>query len=168
LIVGQRVSDCASDGGQLEPDWQSIPPALGQPTTALADCGYADKADFERLGRQRPALELYVSVHREDAHAERRYDYRPLDRIKPPKKIVDPVLVAMADKLKTPEGKKLYRQRACTVEPVFGIIKAALGFRQFLLRGMRQVSGEWSLVCLAYNLRRLHRLGAGLKLALAG
>jgi hypothetical protein len=109
-----------------------------------------------------------VSVHREDAHAQRRYDYRPLDRIKPPKKITDPVLVAMADKLKTPEGKNIYRQRACTVEPVFGILKAALGFRQFLLRGMRKVSGEWSLVCLAYNLKRLHRLGAGLKLAVAG
>lgn len=168
LIVGRRVSQCASDGGQLEADLQSIPPALGQPAAAVADCGYADKEDFERLGQQRPALELYVSVHREDAHAERRYDYRPLDQIKPPKKITDPVRLAMADKLKTPEGKNLYRQRACTVEPVFGIIKAALGFRQFLLRGIRKVSGEWSLVCLAYNLRRLHRLGAGPKLALAG
>lgn len=189
LIVGQRVSQCAGDGGQLEADLQSIPPALGQPrgiitrlcgnsllypiprgppAAALADCGYADKEDFQRLGQQRPALELYVSVHREDAHAERRYDYRPLDQIKPPKKITDPVLLAMADKLKTPEGRKIYRQRACTVEPVFGIIKAALGFRQFLLRGMRKVSGEWNLVCLAYNLKRLHRLGAGLKLAVAG
>jgi transposase len=168
LIVGQRVSQCASDGGQLEADLQSIPPALGQPAAALADCGYADKEDFQHLGQQRPALELYVSVHREDAHAERRYDYRPLDRIKPPKQITDPVLLAMADKLKTPEGRKIYRQRACTVEPVFGILKAALGFRQFLLRGMRKVSGEWNLVCLAYNLKRLHRLGAGPKLALAG
>jgi hypothetical protein len=51
------------------------------------------------------------------------------------------------------------------VEPVFGIIKAVLGFRQFLLRGMRKVSGEWNLVCRAYNLKRLPRLGAGLQLA---
>ena len=165
LIVGQRVSDCASDAGQLEPDLASIPAPLGQPTTALADCGYADKEVFQRLEQERPALDLYVSVHREDAHAERRYDYRPLDQIKKPKTIVDPVLLAMAAKLKTPEGKGIYRQRACTVEPVFGIIKAVLGFRQFLLRGMKKVSGEWNLVCLAYNLKRLHRLGAGLKLA---
>jgi len=165
LIVGQRVSDCASDAGQLEPDLQSIPPTLGQPTTALADCGYVDKEVFQRLTGERPALDLYVSVHREDAHAERRYDYRPLDKIKPPKPIIDPVLLAMAAKLKTPEGKAIYRQRTCTVEPVFGILKAVLGFRQFLLRGMRKVSGEWNLVCLAYNLKRLHRLGAGLKLA---
>ena len=164
MIVGQRVSDCASDAGQLEADLQSIPPTLGQPTTVLADCGYADKEVFQHLQAAHPGLDLYVSVHREDAHAARRYDYRPVDKLKAPKPIVDPVLLAMAAKLKTPEGKATYRQRACTVEPVFGIIKAVLGFRQFLLRGMEKVSGEWNLVCLAYNLKRLHRLGAALKL----
>jgi hypothetical protein len=70
----------------------------------------------------------------------------------------DPALIAMAQKLGTPEGRKMYRRRACTVEPVFGIIKAAMGFRQFLLRGLHKVTGEWNLVCLAYNFRRLHRL----------
>lgn len=168
LIVGQRLTDCASDAGQLEPDLQSIPAALGEPSAALADCGFVDKAVFARLGRERPALDLYVSVHREDAHAERRYEFRPPEKISPPKKVTDPVLLAMAQKLRTPAGKKMYRQRASTVEPVFGIIKAALGFRQFLLRGMRKVTGEWSLVSLAYNLKRLHRLGAGLKRAMAG
>ena len=101
LIVGQRVTDCASDAGQLDPGLASIPKTSGTPTAALADCGYADKAVFQRLAEQRPGLDLYVSVPREDAHAERRYDFRPADPIKPPKKIVDPVLVAMADKLKT-------------------------------------------------------------------
>jgi transposase len=168
LIVGQRLSDCSCDTGELEPDLQSIPAALGQPTAALADGGFVDKAVFARLNQQRPALELYVSVHSQDAHAGRRYEFRPPDKIKPPKKITDPVLLAMAAKLRTPEGKKMYRQRASTVEPVFGTIKAALGFRQFLLRGIKKVTGEWSLVCLAYNLKRLHRLGAGLKLAVAG
>ena len=109
-------------------------------------------------GGERPELELYVSVHREDAHAERRYDFRPPDKLKPPKKLVDPVLVAMADKLKTAEGKAIYRKRASTVEPVFGILKSVLGFRQFLRRGIKKVSGEWNLVCLAWNLKRLHVL----------
>lgn len=158
LIVGQRLSPCASDAGEMQPDLESIPETLGQPTAALADCGYVNKDAFERLADQRPDLELYVSVHREDAHAERRYDYRPLDKIKPPKKITDPALVAMADKLKTEEGRAIYRKRACTVEPVFGVIKAAMGFRQFLLRGLKKVSGEWALVCLAYNLKRMHTL----------
>jgi hypothetical protein len=158
LIVGQRVSTCAADVGETEADLASIPPSLGAPTAALADCGYADKATIERLSRDRPGLDLYLSVHREDAHAERRYDWRPLDKIKTPKTPTDPVLIAMAEKLRTPEGKARYRRRACTVEPVFGIIKSALGFRQFLLRGLKKVSGEWNLICVAYNLKRLHTL----------
>jgi len=156
--VDRRVSDCASDAGELEPDLQSILPTLSQPTTAMADCGYPDKGVFQRLQHERPELDLYVSVHRADAHAERRYDWRPLDKLKPPKTVIDPVLVAMADKLKPPEGKARYRQRARTVEPVFGIIKSALGFRQFLLRGLKKVSGEWNLVCMAWKLKRLHLL----------
>jgi len=158
LIVGQRVSTCAADVGETEADLASIPASLGTPTVALADCGYADREVIARLGRERPEMEFYVSVHREDAHAERRYDWRPLDKIKAPKTIIDPVLVAMAEKLQTPEGKATYRRRACTVEAVFGIIKAALGFRQFMLRGLEKVSGEWNLVCLAYNFKRLHTL----------
>lgn len=158
LIVGQRVSTCASDSGEMEADLESIPASLGSPSAALADCGYVDKEVFARLKAERPGMELYVSVHREDAHAERRYDWRPPDKIKAPKTITDPELVAMAEKLKTPEGKATYRRRACTVEPVFGIIKAALGFRQFLLRGLSKVRGEWELVCVAYNLKRLHTL----------
>ena len=73
----------------------------------------------------------------------------------------------MRHRLKTGSGKALYKLRQQTVEPVLGIIKSALGFRQFLLRGAAKVSLEWELVCLAYNFRRLHTLGAGLKLAAA-
>jgi len=134
----------------------------------LADCGYAAKADFQRLGRERPGLELYVSVHREEAHAQRRYDYRPLDKIQSPRRLSDPVLVAMAEKLTRPEGRALDRRRGCTVEPVFGVMKAVLGFGQLLLRGLKKVGGEWALECLAYNVKRLHRLGAGLGLAGGG
>lgn len=71
----------------------------------------------------------------------------------------------MRQRLKTRAGKALYKLRQQTVEPVFGILKAAVGFRQFLLRGAEKVSLEWTLVCLAYNLRRLHTLGAAVKLA---
>ena len=75
------------------------------------------------------------------------------------------VIEVMRHRLKTSGGKQLYKLRQQTVEPVFGIIKSVLGFRQFRLRGREKVSLEWTLVCLAYNLKRLHRLGAGLKLA---
>ena len=137
---------------------ESIPETFGRPTAALADCGYVHKEAFHRLADQRPDLARYVSVRREEAHAQRRYDCRPLNNIKPPGKIAAPAPAAMADKLKSAEGKAVHRQRACTVEPVFGIIKAAMGFRQFPLRGLKKVSGEWNLVCLADNLKRMHIL----------
>jgi transposase len=164
LIVGQRVCNVSSDAGELVPDVASIPASLGQPTKVLADCGFVNRDAFQRLTAERPGLELYVSVCREELQAGRRYDYRPAEQTKSPKKLVDPTLLAMAAKLKTPEGKAIYCQRSCTVEPVFGIIKAVLGFRQFLLRGLKKVSGEWNLICLAYNFKRLHRLGAALKM----
>jgi len=69
----------------------------------------------------------------------------------------------MCDKLRTKEGKALYAKRNHTVEPVFGIIKEAMGFRGFSLRGKEKVSGEWTLVCLAYNLKRLHGMANGPK-----
>jgi hypothetical protein len=64
----------------------------------------------------------------------------------------------MQERVGSDRGRALYRLRQQTVEPVFGIIKAAMGFRQFLLRGQEKVAGEWQLVCLAYNCKRLHRL----------
>ena len=67
----------------------------------------------------------------------------------------------MAHKLKTKEGKEIYRKRKQTVEPVFGIIKAAMGFRQFLLRGLEKVNLEWELVTLAYDFKRLYALKTG-------
>jgi hypothetical protein len=60
--------------------------------------------------------------------------------------------------LRTPEGRGVYAKRKCTVEPTFGIIKSVLGFRQFLLRGLEAVRHEWTLVCIGWNLKRLHRL----------
>ena len=158
LIVGQHVSTCVSDARNLEPGLASIPAVLGKPTAALADCGYANSKVFNRLAVDQPALALYVSVHREDAHAERRYDYRPPKKRKPARTITDPARLAMAAKLKTEAGRKIYRRRSATVEPVFGIIKHVLGFRHFLLRGLAKVSGEWNLVCLAYNFKRVHAL----------
>jgi hypothetical protein len=66
----------------------------------------------------------------------------------------------MKHRMKTTDGRALYAKRKCTVEPVFGIIKAVMGFRQFLLRGVESVRGEWDLVCMAWNLKRLHALAA--------
>jgi hypothetical protein len=64
----------------------------------------------------------------------------------------------MRDKLKTEAGKAIYKLRSQTVETVFGIIKEVIGFRSFQLRGLEKMQGEWELVCLAYNCKRLHKI----------
>ena len=64
----------------------------------------------------------------------------------------------MRHRLKTKDGRALYAQRQCTVEPVIGIVKSVLGFRPFSLRGLQKVKGEWDLVALAWNLKRMHVL----------
>jgi transposase len=162
LVVGQHVSQSAGDYAELENGVASIPGELGKPASVLADAGYVNADAFDRL--QEAGVEIYCSVHREDAHNERHYDFRPETAsgrvVKDP---TDERLVAMRDKLRTEKGKALYGRRNHTVEPVFGIIKAAMGFRGFSLRGKEKVSSEWTLVCLAYNLKRLHGMMGGAK-----
>ena len=93
------------------------------------------------------------------AHERRRYDLRDQkQRGEKPRQHQAPVLVAMEQKLRTPEGHRRYLRRQASIEPVFGIIKRVLGFRQFSLRGLQKVALEWNLVCVAYNLKRLHKL----------
>ena len=65
-------------------------------------------------------------------------------------------ITRMRHRLQTESGRSLYARRKTTIEPVFGIIKAVMGFRQFLLRGIDAVSAEWDLVCIAYNIKKLH------------
>ena len=104
-------------------------------------------------------VEVYCAVAAEAALARRRYDFRPVEgRRESPREPKDERLLAMKEKLASEAGRAIYARRATSVEPAFGIIKRALGFRQFLLRGERQVSGEWTLVALAYNCKRLCRL----------
>ena len=88
----------------------------------------------------------------------RRYDFRPPKAGKPPKEPTAEWLIAMKAKLESEEGREKYRLRKQTVEPVFGIIKNVLNFRRFSLRGLAKVEGEWELLALAYNCKRLHRL----------
>jgi hypothetical protein len=99
-------------------------------------------------------VEPFVAPRRQE---RREYDFRPLKE-KAEEPINDPYFQTMREKLDSEEGRRLYALRKQTVEPVFGTIKQALGFRQFLLRGLQKVSGEWELVCLAYNVKRLFTL----------
>lgn len=157
LIVAVDVLQTPADSNQLAAAVHSVPAEVGEVQRALADGGYVNADEFDELKKEN--VEVYVAVTGEDPN-KRKYDYRP-PRERPRKKVTDPRLVAMRAKVASPEGKRIYGRRAATVEPVFGIIKGALGFRQFLLRGIEKVKLEWGLVCLAYDFKRLWRLSAG-------
>ncbi len=154
LILGARVSQCASDRNELGVDIAAIPAALGRPETALADNGYANGEEVESLAES--GIEVLVATG--TAGRRRPHDFRPTKAEAPPKEPKAEWLKAMAAKLESAEGRALYKLRQQTVEPVFGIIKAVLGFTEFSLRGRDKVAREWDLVALAYNCKRLHKL----------
>ena len=154
LIVGARVSQCASDRNDLVADIEAIPAALGRPETVLADNGYANGAEVAAL--EASGIEALVSTSAEGRR--RTHDFRPVKALPAAKEPKADWLKAMAEKLAREEGRALYKRRRQTVEPVFGVIKAVLGFAGFSLRGLEKVEGEWTLVALAYNCKRLHKL----------
>jgi transposase len=166
LIVGARVSDQPNDKEQLAPNVAAIPTsAVGAVGAVLADNGFYSERAVSAI-EQPGGPTVYVAVeksshHRTVADLEQRAD-------PPPPEAGASVSTVMAQRLQTRAGRALYKLRQQTVEPVFGIVKELMGFRRFLLRGLEKVQMEWTLVCLAYNLKRLHRLGAGLKLTPAG
>jgi transposase len=157
LILAARVSQSSADNNQLQPMVQAVGDNTAQrPQAVLADYGYLNGAIIEQIQSQ--GIEAYVALSAQ-AYERRRHDLRDeKKRRENPRKNRAPVLVAMEQKLGTAEGRKRYLRRQASVEPVFGIIKRVLGFRQFSLRGLQKVSLEWDLLCLAYNLKRLHKL----------
>ncbi|WP_427501198.1 IS1182 family transposase [Methylomonas sp. MED-D] len=158
LIVATTVTQQTNDKQQVEPmlaELKKLPDALGQAEALLADTGYFSAANVQACERNR--IEPLIAMGRDSHH-------RPLaERLAPdaPEPTGDDPLEKMAWYLKTREGKARYAKRKCTVEPVFGIIKQVLGFRQFSLRGLDAVTGEWKLVAMAFNLKRMHILARG-------
>ena len=154
LIVSARISQCASDRNELVADIEAIPAALGRPETVLADNGYANGAEVAAL--EASGIEALVSPSAEGRR--RTHDFRPMKALPAAKEPKAEWLKAMAEKLASEGGRALYKLRRQTVEPAFGVIKAVLGFTGFSLRGLEKIEGEWTLVALAYNCKRLHRL----------
>ena len=130
-----------------------MPPQLGKPKAANLDTGYFSQDNIK--GLQARGIDPYIATGRSPHHQGWRAYF--LDHPDPPEDDAS-VKEQMAYTLRTEIGKALYRLRKSTVEPVIGIIKEVLGFRQFSLRGLFAAGGEWTLVCLAYNLKRLHTL----------
>jgi transposase len=156
LIVGHHVGESPNDKRELSKAYDSIPEEVGKPEVLIADAGYASEAEIQAVEGK---TDLYVSVHSEDAHYERQYDYRPTEKIKPARAAPkSQTLLKMKEKLETDAAKAIYRLRSQTVETVFGIIKEAIGFRGFRVRGEANIASEWELVCGSYNLKRLFNM----------
>ncbi len=126
---------------------------MGKPKATALDNGYFSEANISALGKR--GIDPYIATGRESHHKSWRtfFDKCP----HPPPEDANPT-IKMAYKLQTKTGQSIYRLRKCTVEPVIGIIKEIMGFRQFSLRGLEAAAGEWSLVCLAFNLKRMRIL----------
>jgi len=154
LIVGQAVTEASNDKQQLVPMVALIEQQSGQrPEAILADNGYCSEQNLEHLesaGQPERRIEGFIATGKQK-HGEHRL---PANRGPLPKGATK--VDWMKRKLQTKVGRAVYAARKCVVEPVFGQIKQALGFRQFLLRGKEKVQGEWALVCLTHNILRLY------------
>ena len=155
LVVATDVVQAANDKQQLQPmlgKLCAMPEELGKAETLLADTGYFSAANVQACVAA--GIDPLIAMGRQPHHPSLDERFAPAP---PPPDNPTPV-EAMAHRLKTPEGKKLYGLRKQTPEPVFGIIKSALGFRQFRLRGLENVRGEWNLVTVAWNIKRMFAL----------
>ena len=130
----------------------ALPEALGKPETLLADSGYFSEANVAACVAARIAP--LIACTRERHHP----GWRERFAAAPPAPANPTPLDAMRRRLATPQGRQAYALRKQTPEPVFGIIKAVMGLRQFHLRGLDKVKGEWSLVTLAWNMKRMFAL----------
>lgn len=162
LIVGARVAQAPNDKKELIPTLAAVRAQL-RPATVLIDRGFVSEAAIKTVETSAAGLTVLAAVQREShgrtvAQLEKRDD-------PPAPAAAAPFAEHLRHRTATAAGRALYKLRQQTVEPVFGIIKEAMGFRRFALRGLAKVSLEWDLVCLAYNLKRLHRLGADLRTA---
>jgi IS5 family transposase len=145
----------ANDKQQIEPALEQLaqlPEPLGTPETLLADSGYFSAANVTACAEANIAP--LIALGRERHHPS----WRERFAAAPPAPDNPTPLAAMGHRLATPEGKRLYALRKQTPEPVFGIIKSVMGFRQFSLRGLEKVRGEWNLVIMAWNIKRMFAL----------
>ncbi|MDX8394186.1 MAG: transposase, partial [Mariprofundales bacterium] len=152
IIVGQHVSQNTNDKQEIVPalaELDKLPEELGEVTQAGADTGYFSKDNVDEF--------IEHGIEPSIASSRQSHNQRLEDRLaESPEAPENPTPVeAMQHRMKTSEGKDFYAKRKSTVEPVFGIIKEAMGFRHFMLRGVDAVKGEWTLVCMAYNFKRL-------------
>jgi transposase len=155
LIVENHITQQPNDKQEIEPtlkQLKAVEDSLGKPDGLLADTGYFSESNVKRC--EATEITPYISDSRE------RHNLPWDERFQTPPSCPEnaDAVTAMTHRLRTPEGKVVYAKRKSTVETVFGIIKEVLGFRQFHLRGLDSAQGEWNLVCMAWNLKRMYAL----------
>ena len=159
LVIAVDVVQAPNDKQQLAPMLGKIadlPDEFGTAAALLADNGYFSEGNVNACAAA--GIDPVIAMGRQAHHPS--LDERFAKP--PPLPVAATPLEAMQHRLKTPEGKKLYALRKQTPEPVFGIIKSVLGFRQFLLRGLERVRGEWTLVTMAWNIKRMFVLAGAI------
>ena len=162
LILGNKVTDCCNDKNQLNEALDSVPQELGDIDKAATDNGFYCEAEIikaENNNDRNPNLKVYASLGKSSHHKSieelsKKYE-EPDNTDKVTKGKCEEI---MSERLNSKDGHDFYKLRKETVEPVFGIIKNVIGFREFLVRGIEKVQTEWDLVCLSYNFKRLHKL----------
>ena len=155
LIVSAHVTQEPNDKQQLKPTLENLaalPKELGTVTVLIADSGYFSETNVKACEKQE--ITPYIAVGREH------HNQGPWARFREPVPLPEDAdgVTRMRHRLKTAAGKITYALRKVTSEPVFGIIKAVMGFRSFQMRGDEAAEGEWNLVCMAWNIKRLHAL----------
>jgi transposase len=155
LIVHQHLTNHPVDKQEIVPTLEYFNEHTDfKPKELLADAGYMSETNVEAC--EKADITPYISLRKEKHNQTLEERFRPTD----PLPENPTALEKMRYRLQTKEGKVIYALRKSTVETVFGVIKHVIGFRQLLLRGLQKSKGEWSLVCLAYNLKRMHTLRA--------
>src|SRR5690606_36639737 len=159
LIVAHDVTQAANDKQQLKPmveQLKALPKSLGHIRHLLTDNCYFSEANVDACAAAK--IEPLMALGRERHHVGWRKRFALAPKAPPPSATP---MQKMAHRLKTPEGKALYALRKQTPEPVFGIIKSVMGFDQLLLRGVENVKGEWNLVTMSWNIKRMFALNTG-------
>jgi hypothetical protein len=155
-VVAPEVTQATNDKEQLAPmigKLQELRKPLGRTKRMLADSGYLSEKNVQCCAAA--GIEPLIAIKRQRHHQSWRQRFAAAPK-RPPDSAT--AMEKMRHRLKTPAGRKLYALRKQTPEPVFGIIKSTMGFRQFLLRGLQNLKGEWSLVTMSWNLKRMFAL----------
>ena len=156
LVVANAVTQAGNDKQQMAPmveKLKALPKKLGRSQRLLADNGYFSEANVDRCAAA--GIEPLIALGRSGHHVSWKQRFKAAPK-SPPASATP--LQKMAHRLKTPAGRKLYGLRKQMPEPVFGIIKSVMGYRQTLFRGLDNVRGEWNLVTMSWNIKRMFAL----------